>query len=744
MIMRINSIKKFGIYESYRWNTSMLDFQKYNLIFGWNYSGKTTFSRIFRCLELESLHPDFSSGKFEIELKDGTKQTETSLAKCVEIRVFNSDYIEDNIRWRGGLEPILILGEQNVRIQEELEQKKQAHQLKVAEKRRLEEEEINLKNSIDNFLTDAARNIKNELLLPDFDRRRLKQQVETIQSTYSASILSDGEVVSLKEQIFAAEKKDLVPNLNWKLQLRDGLFNEVSDIVSTIVIARTIERLTESKELQKWIGEGLKFQEGEENCAFCQQKMPEGFVASLNAHFSDDYEKLKEKNLYLRSELEREKNSIEKVTLPADTAFYIHIKDEYKDTKESLRNTLQEVVEVLDKAILSLNEKQENPFVSGVLHVYQVNNETVNGLLKKINNLIDQNNERTRRFEKQKEESRNKLLKHYTAQFIQDKNYFELLMQHQEFERKAKEILPVIADSLKEIGELEKQVSESAKGAEEVNKVIRKYFGKRELEIQLTDDEKFVLKRSGEVAKNLSEGEKTAITFSYFIAKLNDKNTTKGDTIVFLDDPISSLDSNHLFNVYSIIQNELKDCKQVFISTHNFEFFNLLKDWVNGVKSYQSNLKNPLWSCYLIDRQKDGESESAKLLKLPELLQKFKSEYHYLFSIVYDFHNSPSTDFEKLFLLPNLIRRYIEAFLGFKIPSYSGFKNKLSLLIPDDVEKDKVQKFIDQYSHNNSLPRSLFFPALEECKEVVKIVLESVEAKDKEHYDILCNELAVI
>lgn len=249
-----------------------------------------------------------------------------------------------------------------------------------------------------------------------------------------------------------------------------------------------------------------------------------------------------------------------------------------------------------------------------------------------------------------------------------------------------------------------------------------------------------MLVRSGEVAKNLSEGEKTAITFSYFIAKLNDKNTTKNDTIVFLDDPISSLDSNHLFNIYSIIQNELKDCKQVFISTHNFEFFNLLKDWVNGMKRFERNQRDPIWSCYLIDRQKNGESELSKLSQLPELLRKFKSEYHYLFSIIFDFNHVPNTDFAKLYLLPNIMRRYIEAFLGFKIPSYAGFKKKLPALIPDPIEKDKVQKFIDQYSHNNSLPRSLAFPALDECKEVVRIVLESVEKKDKEHYDILCKE----
>ncbi|MDB4727835.1 AAA family ATPase [Saprospiraceae bacterium] len=740
MIVRINSIRKFGIYESYRWDSSMLDFQRYNLIFGWNYSGKTTFSRIFRCLELECLHHDFTTGKFEVELEDGTKQTETNLVNSVEIRVFNSDYIEDNIRWRGGLEPILILGEQNVRVQEELDVKKETHQSKLTEKRGLEERKVNLRSSIDGSLTDTARSIKNDLSLPDFDRRRLKRQVESIKDTYSTAILSDSEVTSLKEQIFAAEKKDPFSNINWRLQLRDNLFGEVNTTVTTVVIARTIERLTENRELQKWVGEGLKLQDGEELCAFCQQKIPDDFIEKLNGHFSDDYGNLKRVIVSLKRELEGLKNSIQGINFPADTAFYTHIKDGYKEQKEELEKKLNGVVEVLENAISNLTKKQENPFVTGDTQEYQVNTYAVNELLSGVNQLIDKNNERTREFDKQKEEAREKLTKHYTAQYIQEKNYFNLIEEEQVLERQIQELSPTIDVLVNEIGELEKQVSESAKGAEEINKVIRKYFGKRELEIQVTDDEKFVLKRSGEVAKNLSEGEKTVITFSYFIAKLIDKNTIKEDTIVFLDDPISSLDSNHLFNVYSIIQNELKDCKQVFISTHNFEFFNLLKDWVNGIKSYQRNQNTPVWSCYLIDRQKDGETELSKISQLPEILRKFKSEYHYLFSIIYDFHNTPSTDFEKLYLLPNIMRRYIEAFLGFKIPSYAGFKKKLPLFIPDEVEKDKVQKFIDQYSHNNSLPRSLAFPALDECKEVVRIVLDAVEKKDKEHYDILCDE----
>ena len=55
-------------------------------------------------------------------------------------------------------------------------------------------------------------------------------------------------------------------------------------------------------------------------------------------------------------------------------------------------------------------------------------------------------------------------------------------------------------------------------------------------------------------------------------------------TIIYIDDPISSLDSNHIFQVNALLkeffftrQDENSgweiSCDQLFFSTHNFDFF---------------------------------------------------------------------------------------------------------------------------------------------------------------------------
>ena len=40
-------IKKFGLYKEFRWLANLPEMSRVNIIYGRNYSGKTTLSRIF-------------------------------------------------------------------------------------------------------------------------------------------------------------------------------------------------------------------------------------------------------------------------------------------------------------------------------------------------------------------------------------------------------------------------------------------------------------------------------------------------------------------------------------------------------------------------------------------------------------------------------------------------------------------------------------------------------------------------
>lgn len=107
--------------------------------------------------------------------------------------------------------------------------------------------------------------------------------------------------------------------------------------------------------------------------------------------------------------------------------------------------------------------------------------------------------------------------------------------------------------------------------------------------MQDSDGVYFDVYRKDEKAFNLSEGERNLVAFAYFIAKLEDVDTINEQPIIWIDDPISSLDSNHVFFIFSLIDQQIVSCrkgKQVFISTHNLDFLRYLKDYMS--MTYQS------------------------------------------------------------------------------------------------------------------------------------------------------------
>ena len=88
-------------------------------------------------------------------------------------------------------------------------------------------------------------------------------------------------------------------------------------------------------------------------------------------------------------------------------------------------------------------------------------------------------------------------------------------------------------------------------------------------------------------AQTLSEGEKTLISFVYFIELLKGSNEQGAaadisKTVVVIDDPISSLSHNFVYDIASIICHELikppggQNVRQVIVLTHNLFFLHEL------------------------------------------------------------------------------------------------------------------------------------------------------------------------
>ncbi|WP_407500015.1 AAA family ATPase [Elizabethkingia meningoseptica] len=101
MIKKIDSIRNFGIYKNFSWNSSsgIKDFNHKNLFYGWNYSGKTTLSRIFSSLRDKEIHDSYANGTFKISTDSGTYDSSNLESFPYDLLIFNSDYIKDNLNF---------------------------------------------------------------------------------------------------------------------------------------------------------------------------------------------------------------------------------------------------------------------------------------------------------------------------------------------------------------------------------------------------------------------------------------------------------------------------------------------------------------------------------------------------------------------------------------------------------------------------------------------------------------------
>jgi len=135
-----------------------------------------------------------------------------------------------------------------------------------------------------------------------------------------------------------------------------------------------------------------------------------------------------------------------------------------------------------------------------------------------------------------------------------------------------------------ELRSLEKQTVSIQPTLDGINKILASFGFKSFVLAKGADGKTYKLIRGdGTDAQNsLSEGERNFVTFLYFYYLLKGSQTESGmisDKVVVFDDPVSSLDSDVLFIVSSLIRELFNDVmnnkgtiKQIFVLTHNVYF----------------------------------------------------------------------------------------------------------------------------------------------------------------------------
>lgn len=747
MIKKISEIKNFGIFNNFQWNAT--EFKKYNFFYGWNYSGKTTLSRVFKCLVDKKAHSDFPNTSFKLVKDDNSIITEQNIGQDYDIRVFNEEFIEENFKWNNEnakIDPVLILGKEAKDLQNELDTFNN-QRLETEKKCTDTDKTIKDKNKyITDSLTSKASEIRNLLGITNqrvFDRNKLEEKIDTIKNSYAIKILDD-QTKEDNLNLYRSGRKEKVNFEIPKLQLTNFISDIENIIAQKVITQQIIEKFKENPELSEWVRKGIDLHKDESTCQFCGNPLTPVRLAELNNHFSKEFDNLINQIKKQEEDISTHINEIRNLYLPDKARLFEGLQDKYEEKLELLNQEKKNYISTLELLNKKLKEKRDKPF--DLLEIKEISNNTkkLNEILKKIETIINEHNSKVDSFEKEKKQAKEKLIDHWTAVFIKEINYFDKKNEVEEL-TKSIELLKNEANEIEnKISDINEKIKEEAIGVKTINEYLEHFFNDDNIKIVPTDDYKYKLyrkdkNRNYKIAKNLSTGERNIISLVYFFTKLEEKGVNLSNLVVFIDDPVSSLDNNHTYKVYGFLYEKLKDCGQLFITTHNFDFFNLLKDF----KGYDLKKNGEF---YLIKKiSKNGSQDKESVIEnLPSLLKDFKSEYNYLFSILKNFNDTnDKSNFDLLYLLPNIARRFLEAYLYMRYPNGKKFKDKCITLFENEnvSTKQSTLKLLDEYSHEESPEHSLKFPDINEIETSIKFILETIEKKDKEHYEALCNSV---
>ncbi|PKL57274.1 MAG: hypothetical protein CVV34_07400, partial [Methanomicrobiales archaeon HGW-Methanomicrobiales-5] len=296
----------------------------------------------------------------------------------------------------------------------------------------------------------------------------------------------------------------------------------------------------------------------------------------MEGHFNDRYIQFIDEIDALTQELHNYNQSI-KITFRSKNDFYPEFSEDYEKNRDLLERDLDNLSNYLISLSNELEEKKKNPFKKIPLVIEEPEHDALKNL-DNINGLIEQHNLRTQNFLEVVETNSQIIEESFVAEKLDD--YRALNNKIIELQRSIASLRNSLHENQTNTEILEKEIILHRPAADEINDDLFRYLGRDEIKLE-TKENGYQITRYGKLATELSEGEKTAISFIYFLKKLKEKEFKIEEGIVVIDDPISSLDSNSLHNAFEFMKNRTVLASQLFVLTHNFSFLREVNNWFN-------------------------------------------------------------------------------------------------------------------------------------------------------------------
>lgn len=762
-IKNVKNVKSFGIFEAIPANPTFSDFNRYNLVYGLNGSGKSTLSHLFSLLEHPNGEKRFPDSKWTFELTDGTKLSEAITESSLNIRVFDKAFIENNINWNDIIKGILVVSDTKKEEIKKRDQKKVDLKAVVDAINKLETElngddkkkgKKGLIKENSNFLTEAAKSIKEKFQLIDvkdthlanYNKTKLETALTDGKSQIQKKQLATNEVEKLSDSVKPQEKNELTAIDLTSINQFEDVNERLKTILNSTVTSIVLDDLKDSPEKSEWAKNGLDLHQANDSCSFCGNKVTKERIEELNNHFSDSFKKLIER-------IDKAINWIETYEFPSllnKESFYKEYQKDYSKLSKDITEKIVPIKVVFETWKSLLEEKKKDPFTAQNEEIPSVDFGEIVGLYNEVNGLIDTHNLKFKNLDSTIKSAKTQLETEYIKAEVKRYNYYQLKKDEEDKTNKLAQKKQDKEALEKDIEELNKIISTEALGAEKFNTDLWKFLGRNDiaLEPQTTGGYKIQRNKDPQTkGKLLSEGEKTAIAFVYFINKLKEQDNKIQETIVVVDDPVSSFDSNNLFSSYSYLKLNCNESKQLFVLTHNFNYFRLVRDWFEAKNKkqkgkHQKDSSKPLSICniYKLETKLNGSSKRvSEIVDADVTLLNYSSEYHYQFDKVIQYSKDTTIDLDKAYLTANAARKTTETFLKFKYPKkVNDFRELFSKAIKTTKLADKEEyifKFINKYSHAQDFDNDSSDNQLDEGVNVAADILEMIKELDETHYN---------
>ena len=558
---------------------------QFNFAFGSNGTGKTTISRV--------IADEVNFPTCKVTWKAGTK---------LEPMVYNHDFVERNLIQSAELKGVFTLGEKQVdtltkiaaakvdldtlttRI-ENLTQGLQGADGTGGKKGELATLELGLKDKC--WAQKQKHDAKLQGAFEGYRGSSEKFKAKVAQELVgnAAMLLTLAELEKKAESVFGPTPtaEQFVPAVE-TAKLTGHEANPIlkKRVIGTddVDIAAMIKKLGNSD----WVREGRAFYDDNGSvCPFCQQSTTEAFAQSLNEYFDETFvtdskaiDDLATNYLTDSARLQQQIASI--IAAPSR---FLDV-EKLKSEKELLDSKVTINVQRLAGKKKEASQVVELESLSNVVATIKALIDSANVLVVAYNKMVANLTQERRTLTAQVwkyvlEELKADLTAYKNTRDGLDKAITAINGQ----------IASATTDKGKkaaEIRELEKQTTSVQPTIDAINALLSSFGFQGFSLAKTTSGTSYKLIRSdGSDAKaTLSEGEKTFVTFLYFYHLLKGSVSDSGMTtnrVVVFDDPVSSLDSDILFIVGSLIKGLFDEVrtgtgqiKQVFVLTHNVYF----------------------------------------------------------------------------------------------------------------------------------------------------------------------------